>query len=338
MKTVNVLRIAAIQVAVAMGMVSCNLIDPDDEEDDDNNTDTETGYVVSLNCTGEITDDSVITSEVYEGKNLYYVQAYMMGDNNEYEKYAHGLFTATEDMKISLKPGGEYLFKATVVGNGVERIQHLGVGDNLVYYGAPFMTALTNKFEYNNDFNGNYIGGGETETTGLLEGVFTRPSLNRYYGESEPYLANDSIRRDVDICMLKTAFALNITTENFTEGTLKVRMDGAPEITMVYPETEFAALFAMENPEEAFWTDWNGEGEFTYNYSENVNINVVFIDENGEEQPVGSINTEVVRNKERPLVVKLLQKLEPGENGFDISIEDGGMIEDDEVVDFEGGM
>ena len=112
MKTVNVLRIAAIQVAVAMGMVSCNLIDPDDEEDDDNNTDTETGYVVSLNCTGEITDDSVITSEMYEGKNLYYVQAYMMGDNNEYEKYAHGLFTATEDMKISLKPGGEYLFKA----------------------------------------------------------------------------------------------------------------------------------------------------------------------------------------------------------------------------------
>lgn len=334
MKTVNVLRIAAIQVAVAMGMVSCNLIDPDDEEEEDNNTDTETGYVVSLNCTGEITDDSVITSEVYEGKNLYYVQAYRVGDG--YEKYAHGLFNVTDSMKITLEPGDEYMFKATVVENGLERIKHSE--DTPAYYGAPFMTALTNKFEYTSDFNGNYIGGGETETTGLLEGVFTRPSLNRYYGESEPYLANDSIRRDVDICMLKTAFALKITTENFTEGTLKVRMDGAPEITMVYPETEFAALFAMENPEEAFWTDWNGEGEFTYNYSENVNINVVFIDENGEEQPVGSINTEVVRNKERPLVVKLLQKLEPGENGFDISIEDGGMIEDDEVVDFEGGM
>lgn len=332
MKTVNVLRIAAIQVAVAMGMVSCNLIDPDDEDDDDNNTDTETGYVVSLNCTGEITDDSVITSEMYEGKNLYYVQAYRVGDG--YEKYAHGLFNVTDSMKITLEPGNEYMFKATVVENGLERIKHLE--DTPAYYGAPFMTALTNKFEYTSDFNGNYIGGGETETTGLLEGVFTRPSLNRYYGESEPYLANDSVRRDVDICMLKTAFALKITTENFTEGTLKVRMDGAPEITMVYPETEFAALFAMENPEEAFRTDWNEEGIFTYDYAEDVNISAVYIDENGEEQPVGGINTEVVRNKEKPLVIELSRELEPGENGFNIVIEEDGMIEDDEVVDFEG--
>lgn len=334
MKTVNVLRIAAIQVAVAMGMVSCDLTDPGDEKDDDNNTDTETGYVVSLNCTGEITNDSVITSEVYKGKNLYYVQAYRMG--NGYEKYAHGLFTATDSMKISLEPGEEYMFKATVVGNGVERIKH--TEDTPAYYGAPFMTALTNKFEYTSDFNGNYIGGGETETAGLLEGEFTRPSLNRYYGESGTYLANDSVSKSVDICLLKTAFALKITTENFTEGTLKVRMDGAPEIPMVYPETEFAALFAMENPEEAFRTDWNEEGIFTYNYGEDVDISVVYIDENGEEQPVGNINTKVVRNKEKPLLIKLSQELEPGENGFDISIEDGGMIEDDEVVDFEGGM
>lgn len=323
MKTLNLLRIAAVQVAVAMGVASCNTDTPEDEKDDENNNRPAQGLVVKLGCTGEYAGNG-------DGKDLYYVQAFCVEDSGKYDRYAHGLFSVTDSMKVTLEPGAKYLFKATVVKEGMERIAHSEGKNGYMMYGAPFMAELTNGFVYTESFGESAIGSGEAETTAPKKGVFMRPNLGRYYGESEIYTANDSIGGKVDIELLKTYFGIKLTAENFKEGKLCVEMEGAPEMVMEYPVTEFSATFSLANPAEAFRTDWKGVGEYTFDYSETVKIIASTMDEDGNKTPVGSTEVEMKRNTARPLRIILPKD----ENGFNITIDDEDMIVDDEVVEF----
>lgn len=346
MKTGKYFKLYAILMMIAMCIASCGKTPVGDDGGDGNgnnnggnvenggdggeggnggNSDIpSTELVVSLNLTGEILNSGAFETKA-SGNDLYYIQAYTVGDD-EYDliPYAHGLFDTAEGLKITLEKEKQYKFLATMVVDAKNRIK---VQDGT--YGLPFQAKLSNKFTTGEEFDGYGIRNGNADIT--QEGYYYMPDLDRYYGESSIYTANPDNAATVDIKMIRTAFGLKVIVENLTEGYLRINMEGAPPMKITYPDTEASGIFSFSTIDEIFDID----AGFTNQYYNHITVRITQVTSEGLETLVSNVAYDFYRNRMTTLKVIAGQAQS---SGVIVTTEDTEMKPDNQdEIEFVGG-
>lgn len=337
MKTMNLMKAAAVMVVMAMSMASCT------KEMAVENGPAKEGKMVevSLSCGGEILDmGETPLSRAESNDDLYYVQAYrvdQVGGGNVC--YAHGLFDNMQDMRIQLNENDVYNFRVTMVEKGKFYVYSENINDTTSYFGAPFNTVLNNKFEYTGNFDTISLALGTTEEGKDEEGQmikFDRPSQFRYYGESQDYIPVKG--GSVNIDMARTSFGAGIEAENLKEGeSIYVLIEGAPGFFVSYPDTSVAFPFSFYDVDGAYFMDSMGDGTFGHNYVEELLVEIYRIDAEGNVFAVGSKNVKFRRNVIKNLKVIIAEG--PDGNGINLDVDtEEGWYSDFEDVEFVGGI
>lgn len=341
MKTKIFLKLSAVLMIIALCIASCAKSPVDDSGGDDTGnggnggdggndggggTVPSTEVVVQLKCTGEIPEME------NQSSHLLYIQAYTVTNHvgNDYDltPYAHGLFDKASDIAITLKKDEEYQFFATIVAEGKDRI-----ANNNGVYGLPFGTSLTNTFVFTGEFNSYGITGSEAEIAG--SGVFSRPDIDRYYGETGIYTVNPDSPSPVVVSIVRATFGLKVKVNNLTEGKLHIKTEGSPVATISYPETEVSYIFSAMYIYSAFYEDAEGKTEFTKNYTEDINVSITYENAEGLEIPVEQDDYLFRRNEYTNLEVTVSGSAVG--SGFEINVEQTEMEDDGREIEFTGG-
>lgn len=335
MKTMNLLKSAAVIVAMAMSMAACNNEDViNDEQKSDKLVE------VSLNCAGEIKDmGDVPMSRAGESNDLYYVQAFFVDKvGGGYVCYAHGLFDNVNDMRINLNEDDKYVFRATMIVDGKSFVYSELRSDSTYYYGAPFKTVLNNEFEYTGSFDVSSLTYGTTEEADYEGNILTykRPYQYRFYGESEEYSPIKG--GSVNINMIRTSFGVGIEVENLKAGeSLYVSVEGTPGFTVNYPDTIVAYPFAFYEVGYSYYIDNLGNGEFANNYTEDMLVDIRRIDAEGKEFGVGSKVVSFRRNFIKYMKVTIANS--PDGNGIILNVnKNEGWYQELDNEGFVGGI
>ena len=348
MKTRIFLKLSAVMMIIALCTASCgkspvtddavtddtensgdggNGGDGGDGGNDNGNGDTPaTEVMVSLNLVGEIPDMENRSSA------LLYIQAYSLRDDDdeyyEMKPYAHGLFDKASDISVPLQKDGKYKFLATIVADGKNRISmEEGV------YRLPFRTSLTNSFVVNDEFNRYLVMRGDADLAG--SGMFIRPDIDRYYGESPTYTVAPDNPAPATISLVRATFGLNVTVKNLTEGKLYIETEGTPRVSISYPETEVSYIFSARSTYDAYRVDCEGKTEFTNEYAERINVNITYVTANGLEIPVKQDDYWFYRNECTNLEVTVSGTAVG--SGININVEDTEVKDDNQMIEFVGG-
>lgn len=299
--------------------------DDEDKDDDDDIVTPSTELVVPLNLTGEILNPGAPMTKA-SGSDLYYVQAYTVGDNGyDLTPYAHGLFDNVEGLEITLEKEKQYKFFATMVVDAKNRIT---LWDEI--YGLPFNVSLSNKFRMGELFDSYGICYGYANI--IPDKFYYMPDLDRYYGESDIYTASPDNTAAVDINMIRTVFGLKVEAGNLTEGQLLVKMNDSPTMTITYPETETSGIFSFGPLAEVYRVD----AGYTSQYSELITVSMVEVTSEGLEISVGGGNYQFYRNMITTLKVTITGESE--KCGITVTVENAEMQPDgQEDIEFVGG-
>lgn len=337
MKTMNLLKSAAVIAAMAMSMAACNNEDViNDEQKSDKLVE------VSLNCAGEIKDmGDVPMSRAGESNDLYYVQAYTIDEsNNGLLGYADGLFDNVSDMKIKLKESDRYLFFATLIQDGKSLVYaDVDSISGSSYYLSPFDSYFNNEFSYLGSFYSFNLTRG-TSVTGVDQDgyliAYDRPNQVRYYGQSEEYTPAEG--GVVNINMARVSFGARIEVENMQEGdAIWVNIEGTQGMYIGYPETTLTNCYSLFNLMEAYNTDLMSDGTFANNYSENVLVSVYRFDSENNLFKVAEKYVDFRRNMIKTLKVNITDNSTANSVNMNIDREES-WYGDPESVDFVGGV
>ena len=283
-------------------------------------------YTVSLGFTGEISISESPLSRASEN-NLYGIQVYSCpnnGTSTTYSYYAYGLFDDTSLINIKLLEGYKYKFVATMVVDGKNAIK----STNNVY-SSPFnSTSLDNKFIYSKD---EHIAGTSGVSVGNVHLVghtrsYVHPNINRFYGETTDYIPESN--KNVEIDMKRMAFGIKYVSD-LLEGSLKIALEGAPEVVITYPETGHEDIYAFQYIQAAF----NKEEQ----HSEQISTTITWTKDDGVVIPLGTHNITFKRNILTTITIKVADITT--ENGIGITLENKEMdtenitIENGEIVD-----
>ena len=296
MKAINYIITIVIAMLMSFGLFSCA-----DTDVPNCDTDGSDEYVeVSLKCTGDITDMGATPMSRADGTDLYYFQILVWDDMNGndmagYFPYAHGLFNDISDVTVKLKTIDKYLVVCTMVDDGANVIYSEDRGD-FRYYALPFECQLTNSFIYDaiSDINP-VLSGAATLYDGNGNGVVCpMPAIKRYFGISDMY--SHAVGGTLSVNLKNMTFGMNITANNFTEGTIRIWIDGEEKVSFDSGEQSKSAYFSMndllnahdypENSEPHYvvaeWVDAQGvshvidekEVSFLCNKIKNITVNV----------------------------------------------------------------
>lgn len=324
MKAKHFLQGLASAVIISLGLVSCTREAVPDKDDN-----AAQEYVeVSLKCSGEIIDLGQTPLSRSEGTDLYYVQAITVVEyegNEYYEPYACGLFSDPALMKVKLRKEDKYVFDATMVKDGVNVISH----DENGYYRLPFNCLLENTFVYGNFSNDEiYYGTAEVATPdgGSYSSDF--PSIERYYGFLENYIPSQG--GTVTIDMAKMSFGLNVVTENFTEGSLQIDINGGLRMIINYPLQEAFYTYCLYDLYEAYYGDYMNDLD-VYEYRP---ITVRWTDGEGVTHPVAEKHVTFYRNKKTTIRIRIDKSIGSEQKGIGITVDTTDMTEDPDGVTF----
>lgn len=326
MKTKYFLKVLASALIISLGMVSC-----DRETVIDRDVNSPQEYVeVTLECSGEIIDIGQSPLSRSGGTDLYYLQVYTVVEyegKEFYETYAHGLFSDPDNMKVRLLKNDKYAIVATMVKDGANVIRH----DDNGYYYLPFNCRLENTFVHDNNFNVNDICFGAAEMVTEDNSSFLTyffPSIDRYFGIVEGYVPSEG--GTVGIDMEKMIFGLNVVTENFTEGSLMVDINGARGIVMDYPDVEAFRTYSLYYLYDTYY-DYvvNDAGA-----NEWVEVTVWWTDGTGKRHNIGQCPVAIYRNKITTIKIRIDTTLSPVSSGIDIIVDGTEMVVDPEGVTF----
>uniref|UniRef100_UPI003FEF1571 hypothetical protein n=1 Tax=Phocaeicola sp. TaxID=2773926 RepID=UPI003FEF1571 len=312
MKKIFLLMFAAICFAACGG--DENSI-PGVTPDEPNTTPKE--FLVSLGFSGEITsiEESPLSRAAIN--DLYGIQVYSSPTSSDnYKPYAYGLFDSKDGMVIKLLEGYKYKFVSSMVVDGKQKISSYESSYDDPFTRSFLSTKLENKFNYDSGKEMDRLNDGYTNL-GLF-GNFYHPNIMRYYGEVTDYVptANGS----VSINMKKVVFGAKFITEGFTEGTLYIKLEKAPTLQIVFPQTEIEDIFTFSHSYGGSWTDDT--------YTETIPVSISWQKNDGAIVPL--INQEVTfkRNIKTTITVKVndssvnqglniteeKNELQPGEN------------------------
>lgn len=274
-------------------------------------------FLVSLGFSGEITSIEESPLSRAATNDLYGIQVYSSPTSSDnYKPYAYGLFDSKDGMVIKLLEGYKYKFVSSMVVDGKQKISSYESSYDPPFKRSGFSTKLENKFNYDSGKEMGYLDDGYTNL-GLF-GYFDHPNIMRYYGEVTDYVptANGS----VSINMKKVVFGAKFITEGFTEGTLYIKLEKAPTLQIVFPQTEIEDIFTFSHSYGGSWTDDT--------YTETIPVSISWQKNDGAIVPL--INQEVTfkRNIKTTITVKVndssvnqglniteeKNELQPGEN------------------------
>ncbi len=274
-------------------------------------------FLVSLGFSGEITsiEESPLSRAAIN--DLYGIQVYSSPTSSDnYKPYAYGLFDSKDGMVIKLLEGYKYKFVSSMVVDGKQKISSYESSYDDPFTRSFLSTKLENKFNYDSGKEMDRLNDGYTNL-GLF-GNFYHPNIMRYYGEVTDYVptANGS----VSINMKKVVFGAKFITEGFTEGTLYIKLEKAPTLQIVFPQTEIEDIFTFSHSYGGSWTDDT--------YTETIPVSISWQKNDGAIVPL--INQEVTfkRNIKTTITVKVndssvnqglniteeKNELQPGEN------------------------
>lgn len=312
MKKIFLLMFAAICFAACGG--DENSI-PGVTPDEPNTTPKE--FLVSLGFSGEITSIKESPLSRAATNDLYGIQVYSSPTSSDnYKPYAYGLFDSKDGMVIKLLEGYKYEFVSSMVVDGKQKISSYESSYDDPFTRSFLSTKLENKFNYDSGKEMDRLNDGYTNL-GLF-GNFYHPNIMRYYGEVTDYVptANGS----VSINMKKVVFGAKFITEGFTEGTLYIKLEKAPTLQIVFPQTEIEDIFTFSHSYGGSWTDDT--------YTETIPVSISWQKNDGAIVPL--INQEVTfkRNIKTTITVKVndssvnqglniteeKNELQPGEN------------------------
>ena len=130
--------------------------------------------------------------------------------------------------------------------------------------------------------------------------------------------------------MKRTVFGVKVLTEDFTEGTIKVRIENASEMSFTYPETYSTDIFSFFN----IYSAYHYSASSNKDYIEELRVSVTRMNADSLEIPVATQTVAFERNKLTTLTVKIVSN--SNTNTLSFNIENVSMTEGENVT-FEGG-
>lgn len=270
-------------------------------------------YVVNLGFSGEIEISHSPLSKA--GTNdLYGVQVYSKkSSDSEYAPYAYGLFDNTADMVVKLIGGYQYEFVATMVEDGKNKIDKDRDGN----YGSPFWirgkdsdAALDNEFKYSVNSEMVYLDDGYSNILGYF---YYRPNASRYYGELSDFTPSED--NSATINMKRVCFGAKFKVNDFTEGEITIQIPEAPELTIIYPNTETEDVFTFRN-ELSGGSPWAED-----DYQEILAVNISWTKADGTVIPISNQIIEFTRNELTTVTINL--KEDSTNTDIEMEMEDG---------------
>lgn len=315
---------------VAAALVACSKEDaPTPQEEPE-------FYTVQLGWGGEIVDiayeplDTRATTD-----DLYGIQVYSKPNNNStatsWEPYAYGVFDDPTDISIDLASGNKYKFVATMVVDGMERIEwyadpsdHLDcldinseeVGVFKEGYGARLNTGF-----YHPTNSGNY----------LQFCSFT--NIDRYYGELEDFVPSSS-NANATIVMKRTSFGAKFVAEGALAKSGTLVIGGTMLLTLTEEDDYISDIFTFHYVDIAWAND---------DYEEEVLVSFKWIRPDNTELQIGTFPITYKRNTTTVVTIKMENDVVVGDVeggvGFSIaSTEKGEMpVEEDNSVTITDG-
>ncbi len=292
---------------------------------------------VSFGVTGEIVDvvESPFT-RADEAQDLYGIQIYSCSTKdatNKYTPYGYIVCTDVSALKVKLLYGYKYKFAATMVVGGTEKIYH---NNNAYSYpfnangNTPISTNFTlstqnSLYSISTGYSFYYLNGKSVSSN--------RPALERFYGEVVDYLPAENGKVTID--MVRTSYKVKVVaTGKFKEGTVKVTMEEAPDMLVVYGEDKKNDHF-----EEETYTFQNvAAASKDKKYSETVKTSFYWIKDDGTQIPLKT-NHEFTfkRNKQTTITIKVDDVQDNGVGvtaiDEDITLGDEYYIENGDVTD-----
>lgn len=279
-------------------------------------------YMVSLGFSGEITEISESPLRSTVGNDLYGIQVYAMPNqgSSDYKPYAYGLFDDKALMTIKLLEGYKYKFVCSMVVDGKNRVVFNSEGYSFPFYSNE-RTPLNNTFTYSSSKEMTSLSRGTTQLT-VPRSSFTRPNLDRYYGQVEGYVPSEN--SSVSINMKRVVFGVKVEVEGITDGQVKISLSEAPDLYIDYPATEIQEVFTFRNL-NTNPTNWTND-----NYSETITLSVNWLKADGAEVPIATQDVVFKRNMLTTIRVKVNDALV--DNNLTITTEstemgDGGTID-----------
>lgn len=206
--------------------------------------------------------------------------------------FAYGLFETSTvtggKLTLTAKKSNTYTFEATVVRGGKTAVAKSGEK-----YGLPLNAAADTNFVLSEADAPFSLTGGRAE---LTTGVYDHPAIQRFYGSIDYTPSEDAA---LNIPVKLAGYGIQFTTENFTEGTLMISIEGSPDITLTYDATATnptspstaSTIYSFKDLSGYSATDGYGS------YSETVGISVVWTKADGTRTTLANAKPVELGNK-----------------------------------------
>lgn len=271
-------------------------------------------------------------SRAEDSRDLYGIQVYSAvssSDDYDWQPFAYGLFDEVDDISINLLKGYVYKFAISMVNDGYNKLDWRNFGYR--HFLSPFSvggwTGVDNTFIYDSSTSMSGLGSGSSYLC-VPQASFSRPNLERYYGELEGYTPGDKGGK-AKIQLKRTSFGAKYIANGNKEnsGTLEILMDGAPQLNLNLAESkQISEIYTFYNVYEAW---------FDNNYSETIPVVLRLVREDGTVVPMGTHNLTFKRNAKTVVHVSMDDTSEASGVGVEF-LESGEMPDGDEVT-IEGG-
>lgn len=305
------LAIAAMVASVAM--IACSKEDaPAPQEEPE-------FYTVQLGWGGEIVDIAYEPLDTRAATNdLYGIQVYSKPNNNStatsWEPYAYGAFDDPTDISIDLASGNKYKFVATMVVDGIERVEWSSDADIFAIDSDKLGV-----FKYEKVIGAKLTEGYYNVTTnyeGNLE-FCSYTNIDRYYGELEDFVpSNNNV--DATIVMKRTSFGAEFVAEGALAKSGTLMIDRMP-LALTEDEDYVSDIFTFHSVALA-WADDD--------YSETTDIAFKWIRPDGTELQIGTFPITFKRNTTTVVTIKMENDVVEGNQtggvGFSIASSETG--------------
>lgn len=241
---------------------------------------------ISFNLTSqEFNISETPLSKAGDPKDWYAFQVYSRpsGTQDSYEYYAYGFFDNKADMIINLKDGYEYKFDVCMFVEASEKVSSFclmsagwtGVGNSFILSSTEYVR---------------YMYGGYLYMKYPSKETYRRPRVDRLMGRVEGYIPQEG--GTVNIELKRVAFGAKFVPTNFTSGALEISIEGSGIITMeAGVDTEKQEIISFSDTSAAYDTLMEGQ-----EYSEDIPVNVVWINEDGVRTPIANQSVSFKRN------------------------------------------
>lgn len=208
-------------------------------------------------------------------------------------------------MNIKLLDGYQYKIVATIVKDGDNKLYKPISDPFSAHNGIPI-----NKFQYTSS---NYFYSLDRGLSRVSSGsVISHPNLDRYYGELIDYIPQEN--GHVNINMKRTSFGIKILTNNFTQGTIIMKMNKASQIWLQYPQSEFEDMFTLDYCSNAYYDT---------EYQETEEASILWRKDDGVEVSLGTKSIPCKRNTQTIITVNISEN--PNNYGMGLTIIDEPM-------------